>query len=68
MGGCARNVASSLLIFFIFLVKQDTKSQRIHLRVRGQVIWEERPRRCETVARSVFEPEAVGNSMIARQQ
>lgn len=67
MGGCARNVASSLLIFFfIFLVKQDTKSQRIHLRVRGQVIWEERPRKCETVAWSVFEPEAVGNSMIAR--
>lgn len=31
------------------------------------MIWEERLRRCETDPRNMFEPEAVGNDVIARR-
>lgn len=60
MDRCAKNVPSSPLVAFIISVKRETKSQRLHLKVKGQVIWEERARRCEIVSKKVFEPEAVG--------
>lgn len=59
MDRCAKNVPSPPLVAFIVSVKQETKSQRL-LNLKGQVIWEERPRRCEIVSKRVFEPEAAG--------